>query len=68
MNARNEIVFEEIREDREYRMSMTAGCPLGESYEVACLFVDKLIGLINEHAEKRPNIEDKPEEVKEEAK
>jgi len=74
MKAKHEIVLEKKMEERVYRMSMEAGAPLGEAYESAAAFLDEIVRLIKEHAEKREKVEvvdekpeEKPEEVKEEA-
>ena len=73
MKAKNEIILEIEKEDRVYQMSMPINAPLGESYEAAAAFLDEIIRLIKEHADKRIKVEleeseEKPEEVKEEEK
>lgn len=57
MKARNEIVLEFVGEDRVYRMSMPNDAPLAEAYAATGAFMDEIIRLIKDHAEKRPSIE-----------
>ena len=65
MEVKNVICFEIEKEDRIYRLEMPMGAPLGEAYEVASNFLERMIELINENAEKA-KLEEKPKEEAEE--
>ena len=53
MNIKNKLVFEHKIEDRTYSMVMNMDSPLGEAYQAAGAFMDEVVRLINEHAQKR---------------
>jgi len=65
MEAKNVIAFEFEKEGRTYRFELPGGAPLGEAYEAASSFLEKMVELINEHAKKsapkEPEGEEKPE-------
>ncbi len=52
MELKTEVIIEHQKEDRIYRMSMPANAPLGEAYEAAGLFLEEMVRMINEQAEK----------------
>lgn len=53
MIVKNKLVFEHKVEDNVYKMEMDTNSPLGQAYQAAGAFLDEIIRLINEHAEKR---------------
>jgi hypothetical protein len=65
MKVKNKLVFKHEIEDRSYSMVMDANSPLGEAYQAAGAFLDEIIRLINEHAQKRVDAEKKEEEPEE---
>lgn len=53
MEVKNQLVFEIKKADeRVYKFIIPVNAPLGESYESACQFKEKMITLINEHHQK----------------
>jgi len=57
MDIKNKLVFKHKIEDRSYNMVMEANSPLGEAYQAAGAFMDEVVRLINEHAQKRREAE-----------
>jgi hypothetical protein len=57
MIVNNKLVFEHKIEERSYSMTMDLNSPLGEAYQAAGIFLDEIIRLINEHAQKRADAE-----------
>ena len=65
MKVKSKLVFKHEIEDRSYSMVMDVNAPLGEAYQAAGTFLDEIIRLINEHAQKRVEaaaIEEEPQE------
>ena len=49
METKNYVTLVEEKNERVYQFHMENGSPLGETYEVLCGFMDKIVALINEH-------------------
>ena len=52
MEAKQEIAFEHIVDDRIYKFTLPHGAPLGEAYQAAVMFLEKMVHMIQEHADK----------------
>ncbi len=52
MKAKQEIAFEHIVDDRIYKFTLPHGAPLGEAYQAAVIFLEEMVHMINDHAEK----------------
>lgn len=53
MEAKNRIVLEYPKGERVYSFEMPHAAPLGEAYEAAGAFLDRIIELIQSHQEAR---------------
>lgn len=61
MEAKRLIAFEYKKEDRIYTLEMPDGAPLGEAYEAAANFLQEMVTLINDHANKITATEEEKE-------
>lgn len=52
MEIKNIVTLEIEKEKRIYRLELPIGAPLGEAYDATATFLEKLVLLINENAEK----------------
>lgn len=64
MDSKNNIVFEQKKEDRVYRLEVPQGSNLGELYHVCCDFISHVSDLILKQKEKmeKENKENNPKE------
>ena len=68
MDVKNKICLEYKKEDRIYKMEMDHNAPLSEAYEAACGFLDEIVKLIQQHAEKiKPQVVEDDEKCDEPA-
>ncbi len=52
MKAKQEIAFEHIVDDRIYKFTLPHGSPLGEAYQASVMFLETMVRMIQEHADK----------------
>ena len=52
MKAKQEIAFEHIVDDKIYKFTLPHGAPLGEAYQAAVMFLETMVRMIQEHADK----------------
>jgi len=52
MEGKQEIVFEHIVDDRIYKFTLPHGAPLGEAYQASVMFLETMVRMIQEHADK----------------
>lgn len=64
MQVKNNVVFEQTKEDRVYRLEIPQGSNLGELYHVCCDFLSHVSDLIVQQKEKmeKENQENKSKE------
>ena len=53
MEVKNTLMFEVKKNENMYRMEMPMNAPVGEAYSAVADFMERIVAIINEQAEKR---------------
>ena len=52
MEGKQEIAFEHIVDERIYKFTLPHGAPLGEAYQASVMFLETMVRMIQDHADK----------------